>query len=70
MDLPAFVQLVKDMRRLQSAYFKGPNKGKPSALAEAKDAEGRVDRAIKELTADGAGGKQPSLFDEHDGTNG
>jgi hypothetical protein len=58
MEFPEFVQLVKKMRELQVSYFKTKT---TAALREAKDAERRVDAALR-VIADGP--KQPGLFDE------
>jgi hypothetical protein len=61
MEFPEFVRLVAKMRELQVAYF---TKGRtPTQLREARDAERRVDAALKAI-ADGDGPRQAGLFDE------
>lgn len=56
MTIKDFALLVKNMRRLQKAYFASR---KQSLLQESKDAERRVDAAIKEIEEDAKG---PDLF--------
>lgn len=62
MEYPEFVRLVQNMRRLQVEYF---TKGRTATqLREAKDAERRVDAAVRELTTARKEQNQPGLFDD------
>jgi vacuolar-type H+-ATPase subunit H len=54
MDNQLFITAVAEMRKLQKDYFDAARKGFSSAargiLPHAKDAEGKVDRMLQELT--------------------
>ena len=63
MTVGAFIRLVAEMRRLQTAFFR--SNGDRNALAAAREAEAKVDAVIKDWKAGPLRRTvQQSLFEE------